>query len=220
MLLTVAVMAFNEAPSLAETVAEILSVIPDADVLVIDDGSTDESPAACTTLPARVIRFPVNRGLGEVYRTGFAEARGEFLSFWPADGQFPASILADFIPRMAENDLVLGVVPSSGLSFAERCLYRVLFGPMPRFQGVMMIRVSKLRELSLISVGRSWTIVMELLIRARDSNWRIESRPTPFRPRKHGRSKSRGLPTILSHLTAIVALRRQLHQDKMRRVRR
>jgi hypothetical protein len=87
----------------------------------------------------------------------------------------------------------------------------MLFGPLPRFQGVLMVRTEKLRSLPLVSEGRSWVVVMEMLIRARRAGWRIESRPTPFRPRTHGRSKVRSLRVILSHLRALVALRRVLH---------
>jgi glycosyltransferase involved in cell wall biosynthesis len=203
-------MAYNEAPSLAATVAEVQSVMPDAEILVIDDGSSDATPAICADLSARVIRFPENRGLGEVYRTGFREAAGDWVTFWPADGQFPASILADFLPRMATHDMVLGVVPSGWLSVVERWLYRLLFGPMPRFQGVLMVRTAKVRSLPLVSEGRSWVVVMEMLIRARRAGWYIESRPTPLRPRTHGRSKVRSLHVIMSHLRALVALRRVL----------
>ena len=204
-------MAYNEAATLAATVGEIAAAVPDADILVIDDGSTDDTAAVTANLTnVRIIRFPTNRGLGAVYRTGFAEAT-DLLTFWPADGQFPASIISDFLPRMADVDLILGTIAAqSTLSTIERMIYRVLFGPMPSFQGVMMARVQKLRKLTLTSEGRGWTIVMELVIRAQRAGWRIVSVPTPFRPRQHGRSKVRNLRTILSHMNQLVALRRTI----------
>ena len=89
----------------------------------------------------------MNLGLGGVYRTGFERATGDLVTFFPADGQFPASILHAFYPLAAGHELVLGYLPqrdgsllARGLSAAERVLYRALFGPMPRFQGVFMVR--------------------------------------------------------------------------------
>jgi glycosyltransferase involved in cell wall biosynthesis len=211
--LTVVVMSYNEAAGLQRTIGDIKTVAPDAEILVIDDGSTDDTPAICAGLSGvRVVRFPANRGLGAVYRTGFAEATGDALTFWPADGQFPASIIPDFRLRIRDADLVLGTIDAvSALSAIERLLYRLLFGHMPKFQGVMMVRVSKLREVTFTSTGRGWTIVMELILRAHRAGWRIVSVPTAFLPRTQGRSKVRNFRTIVSHLTQLVALRRALN---------
>jgi glycosyltransferase involved in cell wall biosynthesis len=209
-------MAYNEAASLAATVREIRDVVPDADVLVIDDGSTDATPAICATLAVRVIRFDENRGLGEVYRAGFREATGDLLIFLPADGQFPAIVVAQFRDAIATNDLICGYVEDTRgwaprlLSAIERLMYRVLFGRMPRFQGVMMVRVPRVRGLHLTSTGRGWTVLMEMMVRGQRAGWLIESRRTSFRPRTHGHSKVRNGRTILSHLRQLVELRRAL----------
>ena len=104
--LTVCVLAFNEADNLAATVRELHAALTGLrrtfELILINDGSTDGTPAVAAKLVAelaavRVVHHPVNRGLGGVYRTGFAEARGEFVTFFPADGQFPPDILAQFL---------------------------------------------------------------------------------------------------------------------------
>ena len=59
----------------------------------------------------RAVHHVPNQGLGGVYRTGFKEARQDFLTFFPADGQFAPEILARFVPLMADHDLVLGYLP-------------------------------------------------------------------------------------------------------------
>lgn len=222
MRLTVVVMAYNEAATLEATVGEIVATGCADDLLIVDDGSSDGTSAIADRLarekPAvRVLHHGENAGLGAVYRSGFAEAQGELLTFFPADGQFPASIIPDFLARMHGCDLMLGLIDQPGrsafgrfLSATERLVHRLLVGPMPPFQGIFMVRTAKLRSLPLVSTGRGWTIVMELIVRAKRAGWRIENRVTPFRPRQHGRSKVQNVRTVLSHVRQVLALRRAL----------
>lgn len=226
--LTVCLFAWNEAMTLAEVADEIVGVARTMgiafEVVVIDDGSTDGTSevadaVAARTPEVRVIHHGDNRGLGGVYRTGFAEARGKNLSFFPADGQFPATILADFYPRMATCDAVLGYLPSrtdlvgKTLSTVERILYRALVGPMPRFQGVFMMRTDVIRSLPLASRGRGWGIVMELIVRAYRTGHRLESIPTALRPRKVGESKVNNLANIRANLRQLAVMRRTLAES-------
>jgi dolichol-phosphate mannosyltransferase len=165
----------------------------------------------------RVIHHPENRGLGGVYRTGFEGARGDLVTFFPADGQFPAEIIASFHPLMSHYDLVLGYLPNRdgslvarGLSAAEKVLYRVLFGPMPRFQGVFMLRRAVLASLSLETTGRGWGVVMEMVLRVSRGGHRVTSVATSLRARRSGRSKVNNPHTVLANLRQVVALRRRL----------
>jgi dolichol-phosphate mannosyltransferase len=221
-LLTVVLLAYDEVESLEATVVEILAAgraLGPVELVVVDDGSADGTGALADRLAAahaevRVVHHPRNLGLGGVYRTGLREARGEYLSFFPADGQFPASILADFLPRMASADLVLGYLPERrpsalgrALSLAERLVYRALVGPMPRFQGVFMLRRAIVPHIPLRSEGRGWGVCMELVLRVARGPYRVVSAPTPIRPRRRGASKVQNLPTILSNLRQVVALR-------------
>ena len=222
MRLTVVVMAYNEAATLEATVKEIAATGCVDDLLIVDDGSSDGSGAIADRLAGarptlRVLHHAENAGLGAVYRSGFDNAQGELLTFFPADGQFPASIIPDFLARMRDCDLMLGLIDQPGrsafgrvLSATERLVHRLVVGPMPPFQGIFMVRTAKLRSLPLVSTGRGWTIVMELIVRAKRAGWRIENRVTPFRPRQHGRSKVQHLRTVLSHLRQLLVIRRGL----------
>ena len=225
--LSVVVMAYNEAPTLAATCDELLASLRRVgatwEMLIVDDGSHDGTGAIADDLArgsdrVRVIHHEPNRGLGGVYRTGFSEARGEFLTFFPADGQFPALIIEDFFPRVQRLDLVLGYLPrrSGGagvlLSAAERALYRVLLGSIPRFQGIMMIRRDLLQRIPLSSAGRGWAVVMEFILKASRSGARIESVPTAIRPRTHGASKVNNWRTILANVRQLVTLSRHLRR--------
>jgi dolichol-phosphate mannosyltransferase len=226
--LTVTVLAFNEQDNLGPAVAEILAELDRIDasseLVIVDDGSTDGTGAVadelCADARVRVIHHPRNLGLGGGYRTGFAEARGELVTFFPADGQFPPSIIGRFLDRIADADLVLGYLPERrgsplgrALSWAERLAYRALLGPMPRFQGIFMIRRAVLDQLPLRSQGRGWAVVMEMILRAGRRGYRVISVPTPVRPRLSGVSKVNNARTIAANARQLLALRRLLELD-------
>jgi glycosyltransferase involved in cell wall biosynthesis len=225
-IVTVIVMAFDEVNTLEAVVGEIDRATRELEMpyelVVIDDGSSDGTAVIADRLSrqlprVRVIHHEVNRGLGEVYRTGFAAALGRFVTFFPADGQFPPAIINRFLLQIEEADIVLGYLPNrhssllaKSLSLAERVLYRLLFGPLPRFQGVIMFKRKLLDELELRSTGRGWTVLMELIVRASREGYRLVSVPTAVRPRMSGKSKVNNLRTIWANLKQVVALRRHL----------
>ena len=179
----------------------------------------------------RVVHHAVNQGLGGGYRTGFAESRGQAVTFFPADAQFPATIIAQFLPLMSSHDMVLGYVPRRPdallariLSAAERALYALLFGKMPRFQGVMMFRRRLLDEVPLRSQGRGWGIVLEFILRVSRGSYRVRSVPTEIRTRKLGESKVINVRNIYSNLQQVLILRRTLNRpdddnDRVRQTR-
>ncbi len=219
------IMAYNEERNLASVVQEVLEVLeqlPGAhEVLIIDDGSTDGTGDLAEDLArkfplVRIQRHQLNRGLGAVYRTAFDHARGAFVTFFPADGQAPASIVAQFRPLMDQADMVLGYLTDAGattlwaqgLAAAERMVYRLLFGPIPRFKGIFMFRRSLLASIHLKSTGqRDWVICMELILRAARDGYRVVSVPTELRHRASGRSKVNSLPVIWASLRQIIKLR-------------
>lgn len=219
-------MAYNEADSLKIVADEITAAVQrlgiEYELLIIDDGSTDGTGQIADDLArqsqqVRVIHHTPNGGLGAVYRTGFAEARGLYLTFFPADGQFPASSIEQLLAAMPSQDMVLGYIPrragmvlSRMLSLLERLLYRALFGSLPTFQGVLMFRRGLLEKIELESEGRGWAVLMELIIRTSRGGYRVTSIPTGIRPRLAGHSKVNNLRTIWANLIQVLELRRCL----------
>lgn len=216
-------MAYNERDGLRLTVEELLGVLRDLqasfELFVIDDGSSDGTGALADELaleyPAlRVIHHPENRGIGEVYRTGFREARGEWLTFFPADGEVPANCLGDFLAAMPGHDMLLGLIPPAKrpplaivISFCEQSLFRMLFGYLPPFQGIFMIRTEELRKHRLRSRGRNWVNLKELIIRSTRSGCRWKVVGHGVRARVGGQSSVRSLPSILRNLMEVFRLR-------------
>lgn len=223
--LTVAVLAFNEHDNLRTAVSELLEELRTTGVswelVIIDDGSSDGTGALADVLAGeqagiRVIHHAQNLGLGGGYRSGFREARGEWLTFFPADAQFPASIIGSFLRAREGHDMVLGYLPArhdllgKALSLAERVLYKLMFRTFPRFQGIMLFRRKLLAELPLVSEGRGWAVVMELILRASRGPYRLVSVPTEVRPRLSGDSKVNNVRTIAANLKQLWQLSQKL----------
>jgi glycosyltransferase involved in cell wall biosynthesis len=225
--ITCCVFAWDEIATLRAVVEEHLATLGGLgatyELLIIDDGSTDGTSQEADRLAlewpgiVRVIHHGENLGLGGVYRTGFTRARGEYVTFFPADGQFPSTIHERFYPLIESWDMVLGNLPGrndkligSILGWIERLLYRTAFGHMPRLEGVFIFRRDMLGRIDLKSVGRGWTVVWELVLRAHRGGYRIVGCPIVLLPRRHGESKVNNLRSIAANLRQLIALRRLL----------
>jgi len=105
--------AWNEAASVGAVIAEVRERIPGADVLVVDDGSTDATAARGAEAGATVASLPFNQGLGAALQTGYLYAlRGgyDFCAHLDADGQHPPAEVARLLEevRAGRADLVIG----------------------------------------------------------------------------------------------------------------
>ena len=103
--------AWNEAASISEVVSEIRGELPETDVLVIDDGSTDDTALAARRAGAAVVRLPFNLGVGGARRLGFryAQAHGYQVAVQiDADGQHDPRYVPKLIDGLQEASLVIG----------------------------------------------------------------------------------------------------------------
>src|SRR5438105_3990071 len=85
--------AYNEAAGIAEADAALARFAGDYEILVVDDGSRDDTAAVVGALArdrprVRLLRHEANRGYGAALRSGFEAARGDLVAFTDADGQF------------------------------------------------------------------------------------------------------------------------------------
>ena len=105
--------AYNESASVAAVVHAIHRAAPQFDVLVIDDGSTDDTAGAAQDAGARVLRMPYNLGIGGAVQAGFLYARDEgyqFMAQVDGDGQHEPQELHKLIEAFEEGnvDMVCG----------------------------------------------------------------------------------------------------------------
>jgi glycosyltransferase involved in cell wall biosynthesis len=105
--------AWNEQASIAGVVADVREHIAGADILVVDDGSTDATTARARELGVLVATLPFNQGLGAALQTGYLHALREgydFCAHLDSDGQHPAADVARLLAEVEADraDLVLG----------------------------------------------------------------------------------------------------------------
>jgi glycosyltransferase involved in cell wall biosynthesis len=97
--------------TVADVVRRLRDVLPDAVILVVDDGSTDGTGTAARAAGAEVIRHEVNRGKGAALQTGFDEAtrRGvDRVLTLDADGQHDPTRAPDLLRALDRSDVVIG----------------------------------------------------------------------------------------------------------------
>jgi glycosyltransferase involved in cell wall biosynthesis len=105
--------AWNEEGTVGEVIAGVRRRLPDADVLVVDDGSVDGTAAAAREAGALVASLPFNQGLGAALQTGYLYALREgydLCAHLDADGQHPPAEVARLIDEVRADhaDLVIG----------------------------------------------------------------------------------------------------------------
>ena len=107
--LSIVLPAKNEAPALAALLPRLRAAQPDAEIIVVNDGSTDDTAAVCAANAVRCVDSPYSMGNGAAIKRGARAARGEFLVFMDGDGQHDPADVARLLARLDENyDMAVG----------------------------------------------------------------------------------------------------------------
>lgn len=106
---TIIMPVFNESSSILTVLMGLKGVIgPDDEVLVIDDGSTDDTAKIARDAGAIVISHPYNIGNGAAIKTGFRAAKGDIIITLDADGQHDPAAIPELLEHMGRYDMVVG----------------------------------------------------------------------------------------------------------------
>jgi hypothetical protein len=105
--------AYNEAPRIEKVIAGIRPQAPDADIVVVDDGSADETGEAARRAGVEVVSLPFNMGYGVALQTGFKYAKRhgyDYVVQMDGDGQHEPRCIADLLAAVQQPgvDIVLG----------------------------------------------------------------------------------------------------------------
>src|SRR5690606_19562747 len=101
--------AKNEAEGLRRTLPSLRALLPDAEVIVVDDGSSDETASVSAGFGARVLSSPYPMGNGAAIKRGARAATGRVLVFMDADGQHDPACIAPLLAKLEEGyDMVVG----------------------------------------------------------------------------------------------------------------
>jgi len=106
--LSVIIPAYNEVAAIGDVLRDVRAVVPEAEVLVVDDASTDSTGQVAAEAGARVIRHRANRGYGGSLKTGVRAAKGDVVVILDADGQHRAEYIPALIDMLRDHDLAVG----------------------------------------------------------------------------------------------------------------
>lgn len=126
---SIVIPAFNEAASIGVVVRDLRAAAGWREIIVVDDGSADDTGAQAGAAGARVVRHPYNKGNGAAVKTGIRHATGAFVLIADADGQHQPSDAARLVSRLDAYDLVVGArAPGTQATSARRFGNAVLNG--------------------------------------------------------------------------------------------
>ncbi len=101
--------AKNEARNLVDLLPQLKSLYPEAEILVINDGSTDNTAQVAIDAGVKVISHPYSQGNGAAIKTGARNAKGELLVFMDADGQHDPADIGALLEQLNHGyDMVVG----------------------------------------------------------------------------------------------------------------
>jgi glycosyltransferase involved in cell wall biosynthesis len=110
--ISVVVPAFNEGPHVAQQIRDVEAVLQRSgwrfEILVVDDGSTDDTAAQADSTGARVLRRPHNRGYGAALKLGIRRARYDYVLITDADGTYPVEAIPALLEAAERNAMVVG----------------------------------------------------------------------------------------------------------------
>jgi glycosyltransferase involved in cell wall biosynthesis len=107
--LSIVIPAKNEAGAIGEAVAGARKAYPDAEIIVVDDGSDDDTGAVAAEAGAIVVRHPESLGNGAAVKAGARAATGDVIAFMDGDGQHSASEFAPLLKKLDEGyEMVIG----------------------------------------------------------------------------------------------------------------
>jgi glycosyltransferase involved in cell wall biosynthesis len=107
--LSIILPAKNEAPALSTLLPRLRQAQPDAEIIVVNDGSSDDTPAICQAHGVICLSSPYAMGNGAAIKRGARAARGEMLVFMDGDGQHDVADVTRLIAKLEEGyDMVVG----------------------------------------------------------------------------------------------------------------
>ena len=153
---TILLPAYNEAGVIGETIRAIRALHPDFEILVVDDGSTDNTMREAMEAGANVWPHPYNMGNGEAIKSGLRCARGEWVLMMDADGQHKPEDIARLLEHKDRYDMVVGARTRQSETSAHRDLanwvYNRFASYVTRFKvedltsGFRLVRLSVARQ--------------------------------------------------------------------------
>jgi glycosyltransferase involved in cell wall biosynthesis len=215
--------AFNDAESLRVLIPKIMetlrAITPDFEVIVVDDGSTDNTPDILEEMRGqfstlRVVRHALNRGYGAALRSGFQASSKPLVFYTDGDGQYDVSELKDLLARLGDDvDVVNGYKIQRADSLPRRLLGRLYHGLVRLLFGLKVrdvdcdFRLLRRRVVEAIPLTfSSGAICAELMAQIERAGFRVEEVPVHHYPRLSGKSQFFRVGPVLGMVRDVLAL--------------
>lgn len=221
--LSVVIMAFNEEDNLPvqleRTVRFLEATCSDWQVVVVDDGSSDDTATVAREWVDRhpghvdLVQHPENQGMGAAIRSGYGAARCTWVTQLPADCQVDPEVFERFLPHLDTCDIVLSVYRDRGDTLGRRMLsqafylfVRLVVGARGDFTGTMVFRRTLLDEVPTLH-SDSFFLNLEFPIQVLRMGAPHAVVEIEAQPRLHGQSKVANLRRIRLVAREAVAMR-------------
>lgn len=226
--LSVFLPAYNEEDSINSTVEGVVKVLKtlnlEWEVLVINDGSKDKTAEVVKSLErkysgVRLVNHEKNKGYGRALKTGFSEAKYDWVAFVDSDGQFDFSEIKNLLNKTEEADVILGYRLNRADPFQRRIftwgwkmLAMVLLGLNVRDYscGFKLIRKKVIQDISPIESEEKVTQI-EMLIKAKKKGYKFEEVGVHHYRRTAGVPTGANLSVVLKSFGDMVRLWKNLN---------
>jgi len=184
----------------AEALPSVLAVMPAGyRVLVVDNGSTDNTAAVAAACGATVVAEP-RRGYGAAVHAGLLAATADLVGVLDADGSLPPQALPELVAAVASGtDLAVGRrIPQAGAWPWHARAGNTVLAALLRYRGLPVHDIAPIRvarRQALLDLGvtdRGCGYPLELLLRASAAGWQVREFDVEYRPRAGGQSKVSG----------------------------
>ncbi len=199
--------AYNDGGTIASLVISAVkvagSLTPDFEVIVVNDGSKDDTPQILDELArlypdhVRVVHHPKNRGYGGALRTGFATATKDFVFYTDGDGQYdPAEMTVLWATMTDDVDWVNGWKISRADPLHRIVIGRVYHHAVKLLFGLKVrdvdcdFRLMRRRIFDVVRLEKdSGVICLEMMKKFQDAGFRVAETPVHHYHRAHGHSQ-------------------------------
>lgn len=237
--ISVVLLAFNEAEVIESVVRDfhtkVVARIPGSELIVAEDGSTDETPAILHRLQQelpglRLEQQKERRGYVNAFKTAMSYPKNDIIVFCDSSGKHDAGDFWAMYPLMQDHELVMGykvnradpfyrLILARGFNFMVNSYFRVAFRDIDC--PLRLFRRSAFQDISSQAWHERALVNFELTLRFHFRGYRIAQVPVSHRARQHG--ESRGLPlkkiprVIMNVLRNFAVLKKELSAPGYRR---
>lgn len=156
-LVSIVIPAKDEKEGLAKIIPQLMALYPVYELIVVDDGSTDDTRELLEQYQVNVVRHPYSKGNGAAIKSGARAATGEILVFLDGDGQHDPRDVGRLVEKIEEGyDLVVGARQSGSQASFGRAVANALYNFLARYMtsynvkdltsGLRSVRADKFRE--------------------------------------------------------------------------